>query len=284
MVSILENQQKLLLTKLTEDEILDFVEKLFSGKTGQPFDSEKLNEIAKEGEERYQQEIPPGYKDYKKDNTDDQYRKYGDLIVWKQIIEHAKSQNKPVIFITDDKKEDWWLEQSGRTIGPRPEIIEEFYVATNQKFWMYTVDKFIQESAKISKSTVSPEVIEEIIKVSLDANESDLYDRPSINVHQESIDFSDGQLSGLLIVNLDTPMNYATGTGKFYPTFSSIPKFEVELIGSPYDDIAMVGLSFGCGTTRDFNVHLKGIKGPLEAGDYVFRYKAYTTDSNEANE
>jgi hypothetical protein len=74
LVSILENQQRLLLTKLTEDEILDFVEKLFSGKTGQPFDSEKLSEIAKEGEERCQQEIPPGYKDYKKDNTDDQYR------------------------------------------------------------------------------------------------------------------------------------------------------------------------------------------------------------------
>ena len=285
LISTLKKQEESLFAKLTEDEILDFVEKLFAGKTGQPFNNETLSDIAKEGEERYNQDIPPGYKDSKKDNTGDTYRKYGDLIIWKQIIEHARLQNKSIIFITDDKKEDWWLEQSGRTIAPRPELIEEFYIQTKQKFWMYKVDKFIQESAKISQSTVSDEVIEEIIKVSLDTNESNLYDRSLIEVFQEPFDSPvDEWQGGYLSVYLNKPMKYATGTGKFQPRFSAIPKFEVELVDSPYEDKNMVSLSFGCGTTRDFNVHLKAGKGLLEAGSYIFQYKAYTDESIEIEE
>lgn len=271
-VSALKRQEELLFAKLTEDEILGFVEKLFSGKTGQPFDTSKLPEIAEEGEKRYEKKMPPGYKDNKKSNTDDPYRKYGDLIVWKQIIEYAVLQNKSVIFITDDKKEDWWLEQSGRTISPRPELIREFHNETNQKFWMYTVDKFIEESARISESPVSIEVIEEIIKISSDVNENNI---TSIEVSQESIDSDDNWQSGFLSIHLNRPMKYATGTGKFNPRFSSVPEFGVELIASPYDGEDMVNLSFGCGITRDFNIHLRAKEGVLEAGDYVFEYAAF---------
>ncbi|SJM94625.1 PIN-like domain-containing protein [Crenothrix polyspora] len=275
LIFILEKQQKLLLAKLTDDEILDFVEKLFDGKTGRPFSNEKLIEIAKEGEERYQRETPPGYKDNKKDSLNDPYRKYGDLIVWHQILEHAATHAKSVIFITDDKKDDWWLEQSGKTIAPRPELIEEFHEKTKQKFWMYTVDRFIQESAKISKSTVSSEVIEEIIKVSMDINESNLRELPSIEVYQDPFDSPvDEWQGGFLIVHLNRPMRYATGTGKFHPKFSTIPEFNVKLVDSPYEDKNMVTLSFGCGTTRDFNVHLRARDTFLEAGNYIFEYTA----------
>lgn len=274
LVTILERQQQILIDKLTEDEILNFVEHLFDGKTGLPFDAETLEQIAKEGEIRYQKEIPPGYKDNKKDSADDQYRRFGDLIVWKQIIEQAKSRNKPIIFITDDKKEDWWLEQSGKTIGPRPEIVEEFYTLTNQNMWMYTVDKFIQETARKSKSTVSEEVLEEIIKVSLESQEEDNYDKPLIKVSQDYMEFDSIRQSGILVINLNKPMRYATGTGKFEHHFSNIPSFNVEFLDSPYEDNNAVGLSFGCGTVKNFNIHIKAKRGYLEAGNYVFRYTA----------
>lgn len=275
LITTLLSQKNSLLQKLIEDEILDFIETLFSGKTGAPFDAEKLTEIEKEGTERYQRKIPPGYKDSKKDDSDDPYRVFGDLIVWMQIIEHSKTQNKPLIFITDDKKEDWWLEQSGRTIGPRPEIIEEFYGKTSQKFWMYTVDKFIQESARINKTSISDEVINEIIKISLDSQQQDFNDKPSIEITQETIESGENLQKGLLIVTLNRAMKYATGTGKFFPRFPFVPEFEVELVNSPYEDHTTIGLSFGCGTTRDFNVHLKSKGGLLDYGDYVFKYKAY---------
>jgi len=285
LIGILEEQQKSLLNKLSDDEILTFVENLFSGKTGLLYDTAKLDEIAIEGEDRYKREVPPGYKDSKKNSDNDQYRRFGDLIVWNQIIDFSKTNNKSVIFITDDKKEDWWLEQSGRTIGPRSELIEEFYENTKQKFWMYTVDQFIQESAKVAQTVVSDEVINEIIKISSDAQGipdtqvAEIDDNPSIVVSQAVIEADKNQQTGFLIVTLNKSMKYATGTGRFLQRFSDVPKLEVELQSSPYDDPSNVGISFGCGTIKNFNIHIRAKESILKAGEYVFKFKAYIPQS-----
>jgi hypothetical protein len=166
----LETQKERLLKRLTDDEILDYVENLFDSRTGSSFDDEQMAALVLDGEKRYEKEIPPGYKDSKKDPSNDPYRKFGDLIVWKQLIAQAKISQKSVIFVTDDQKEDWWLEQSGRTIGPRPELREEFLKESGQDFWMYTVDKFIEESARNRKTVVSEQVLAEIIEVRAEAN------------------------------------------------------------------------------------------------------------------
>jgi predicted nucleic acid-binding protein len=292
LILTLESQQKLLFDKFSNDEILDFVENLFSSKTGSPYEESVLAKLAVEGEERYKNKVPPGYMDSNKDGLGDQYRKYGDFLIWKQIIEYSKSQSKPVIFITDDKKEDWWVEQSGRTIGPRPELIEEFYKDTSQKFWMYSVGRFVQESAKATNEEISEEVISELIKVSQDsvreavkASQDSVSDdveiRASISVSQETIETPLNRRSGLLIVTLNKSMHYATGTGKFTPRFKSIPTLTVDLVSAPYKDKSTVNIRSGCGTVKDFNVHLKAISGELEAGDYVFKYEA--VEQEDAN-
>lgn len=159
---LLAQQRETLLVRLTHDEILDFLEKLFIGRTGNGFDDETLRAIASEGERRYSIDMPPGYKDVKKDLAGDEYRKYGDLIMWKQLIARATEDKRSLIFITDDKKEDWWLEQSGRTIGPRTELREEFLASGCKDFWMYTVDLFIEEAARLRNQPVSQQVIDEI--------------------------------------------------------------------------------------------------------------------------
>jgi hypothetical protein len=165
LIKQLEAQRTVLLGRLTDDEILQFVEKIFSGKTGKPFDKANLDAIVAEGETRYANKVPPGYKDAKKDIADDPYRRFGDLIVWKQLLAEASAKQLSVVFITDDKKEDWWVEQSGRTIGPRTELREEFIAQVHKNFWMYTVDKFIEEAARASEIVVSAGVIEEILEV-----------------------------------------------------------------------------------------------------------------------
>jgi hypothetical protein len=150
---------------MTSDEILEFVEKIFNGRTGRPLDDAVVTALVTEGETRYKNDIPPGYKDGKKDASGDPYRKFGDLIVWRQLIQQAKQDQKPVFFVTDDKKEDWWLEHFGRTIGPRTELRDEFIAEVKKEFWMYTVDKFIEEAARVSNTRVSEKVIAEIIEV-----------------------------------------------------------------------------------------------------------------------
>ena len=67
--------------------------------------------------------------DERKSEDGDPLRKFGDFFLWKELLEHGKEQKRPIIFVTDDKKEDWWLKVKGRTLGPRPELIAEFILA-----------------------------------------------------------------------------------------------------------------------------------------------------------
>src|SRR5690606_8660652 len=83
---------------LKDDPIYERLSNLFENKITNPYDANKLNDIYKEGEERYKHKIPPGFEDEK---NKDGSRKYGDLILWKQVIDIAKEQKRPVIFITD---------------------------------------------------------------------------------------------------------------------------------------------------------------------------------------
>ena len=286
LIESLNNERDLLLEKITKDEILEHIEVLFSEKTGYALEESDLAEILKEGELRYENKIPPGYKDSDKQNENNPSQQYGDLIVWKQIIEHSKTSKKPIIFITDDKKEDWWLQQSGQTIGPRPELIEEFTKETdNQKFWMYTVDKFLQESAKLSKTEVNEEVLEEIKNISflIAAATKELYsnDILPISTSQETTSVGKYRQTGLLIITINKHIKYATGTGKLTPIFENAPNLEVELVESPYDDSSFVGISSGCGTVTDFNIHMRARKDLLKIGDYVFSYSAFIDERAE---
>lgn len=144
------------------DTILDKLDKLFIGNVGDGYPEEKLNEIYKEGEKRYANCIPPGYKDEFKNDDE---RKYGDFILWCQIIDKAKESNKPIIFITRDKKEDWWWKQSGNTIGPRYELKKEILDKAKIDFHMYDSERFLKYAFEYYKQSVDEDVLEEIKRV-----------------------------------------------------------------------------------------------------------------------
>ena len=130
---------------LCNDEIRDRIDKLFENKIGNPFTSKEYIEIYKEGEERYKNNIPPGYLDSKSKKTN---KKYGDLIIWKQIINYAKSEKENIIFITNDEKEDWWFIQpytNNKRLGPQAELVDEFVSETEREFHMFTFKEFLIE-------------------------------------------------------------------------------------------------------------------------------------------
>ncbi|MCG2784820.1 MAG: PIN domain-containing protein [Anaerolineae bacterium] len=158
-----------------DDYIRERISKLFAKKTGLPYSQDELTKIYKDGEERYKNQIPPGYKDLKdKQGKVKRYgnlvikSEYGDFIVWKQIIDHAIKEKKPVIFISDDQKEDWWWISGSRTIGPRPELITEFKASTGHSFYMYTIEKFINFSREYLKTVVDQNIVDEVKEVSDD--------------------------------------------------------------------------------------------------------------------
>ena len=143
---------------LLNDTILTTISTIFNNKVGAAFTIEEATKIEKDGEERYKKKIPPGYKD-----NDKSENKYGDLIIWKELIKKAKEDNRPFIFIIDDIKEDWWLRTQGQTISPRQELAQELYKETQQVFHMYTPDRFLEFAAKTD--TVKQETIDEVREI-----------------------------------------------------------------------------------------------------------------------
>lgn len=149
--------------KLTDnDPFLELITDVFDGKVGQDFDSETLKTIIHEGKERYHNDIPPGYKDHKGKNKIDEF---GDLILWYQIIEKAEVVKRPIIFVTDDTKEDWWEVSDTKTIGPRPELRKEIKSKAGVDFHMYDGTEFIKWAKEYLEIEVSDEAVEETKKV-----------------------------------------------------------------------------------------------------------------------
>jgi len=108
----------------------------------------ELLSIYKEGDIRYKYKIPPGYMDDPKNNPKSKKvgtSIFGDLILWNEIISYSKKQNKPIIFVTADTKEDWFVLKGKKPISPCIELLDEFSEKTNgNSICILTSEKFIE--------------------------------------------------------------------------------------------------------------------------------------------
>ncbi|WP_415770298.1 PIN domain-containing protein [Pseudomonas sp. LB3P38] len=162
--------------RISSDEIKDKLGELLDGKVGQVFSRERLEQVLKDGQIRYEQKTPPGFCDAKKftDSVvfDEKCRPFGDYIVWLQILDKAKNDGKPVIFVTGDSKEDWWASFQGKTLGPQPKLIEEFLSIVGFSFYMYPPDRFMERASEYLNQAASEEAVKEIRDVQVDAKVS----------------------------------------------------------------------------------------------------------------
>lgn len=179
----LEKLQDSQQTLTAPDPVKIKVEEIFDGKVGAAFATQAdVDKKSKEADARYKSKIPPGYKDSEKDKDgpDDFYhngitykKKFGDYFVWSQLLEHAaNTQQKNLIFITDDAKEDWWQQidfDGPKTIGPRAELIDEASrIGGLEKFLMYKPEGFLKYANEFLAAEVSEETLREVRDVSSD--------------------------------------------------------------------------------------------------------------------
>ena len=155
-------KKNILVSDLSNDSILDQLLILFDGKVGPSFTDEDRKKIETEGKVRFDAEIPPGYKDRDKQKGENKNNTYGDLIIWKQILNYASAEKKDIILVTNDQKEDWWEILHGQTIGPRVELRREFIDCTSQRFHMYSLQSFITQFDADSDTKIDKETIAEI--------------------------------------------------------------------------------------------------------------------------
>ena len=147
------------------DDVKDAIYTYFE--IGKSFTFNEIIDITKEGKHRYEFKIPPGYGDfYKKEKKGTQI--FGDLIIWKEILQYSKEKKKDIIFITNDiSKDDDWCEinDKKRIVRPRLELIKEINDYSSVEFWMYNLEQFLYLSKEYLQSTFSLKDLEEIISL-----------------------------------------------------------------------------------------------------------------------
>jgi len=167
----------------SDDFIREEIDKLFDDKRvgSNTFDTqEKLDNLYKEGEKRYANGVPPGYKDISKKEEEfffdglNYKRKFGDLIIFKQIIEFSKERNvKNIIFVSEDVKEDWRIieEFEGtKILGARSELKREIYKeASVENFLIYQIEEFMKKTDQYLNINIKEDTLKNI-KLSLEEN------------------------------------------------------------------------------------------------------------------
>lgn len=135
---------------------------------------EKLNILFQEGEDRYKKEIPPGFEDAKEKGEEVFYfsnleykSKFGDLIIFKQIIDYAKEKTlKNVIFISEDTKSDWRINEDfegKKILGARSELKNEIYnEAGVEHFSILKIDEFLTKSKNYLNVNIEDSSIQDI--------------------------------------------------------------------------------------------------------------------------
>lgn len=154
------DQEHYVKDQLLHGEYQNRMANLLEGRVLDSFTAEEIAEIEKEGETRYSNKVPPGFKDAAKGDN-----RYGDLINWKEILRYAKSSHKHILFVANDEKEDWVCKENGMTIGPLYDLLKEFYneMGDNDHFFhIYTLDRFLSLVNEKDAAIVSTDVVQEV--------------------------------------------------------------------------------------------------------------------------
>lgn len=176
LTKLVDNRVSSMITK-EENELYERLISVIENKIGDKYNQKWIDEIESEGEDRYEKNIPPGFNDSSKEDEIDSlrmygdikyHRKYGDLIIWKDIIEYSKEytkMGKKVVFITNDgkakQKRDLLYKVDDLTVGPNIHLMNELYMESNKELHILNNLRFVQlvndlsdvEMSKLKKSS-----------------------------------------------------------------------------------------------------------------------------------
>lgn len=127
---------------LSRDLLLADVRELLKERMGPGLTDEQMAVVRRRGPDRYKQKVPPGFEDADKGGDD----QFGDLILWREILERSKATRRPVILVTDDAKEDWVYRLGGKRIGPHPLLVRELWDVAGVNLLVYDTARFVSQA------------------------------------------------------------------------------------------------------------------------------------------
>lgn len=91
------------------------------------------------------------------------------------MIANSKRNNRPCIFVTDDRKADWWLSDKSKNFYmPLPELRKEFKTLSNNLFYSYQPFNFLELVKSEFEIEIDPEVIREVKELLYISNDNEL--------------------------------------------------------------------------------------------------------------
>src|SRR5699024_7518638 len=154
-----------------ENEIYQKLISVIEDRIGDKYSLEWISKVEVEGEGRYEKQIPPGYSDVEKSEQNEPIRRYseieyqrkfGDLIIWQDIIEKAKDRDvegDKVVFVTNDgtskRKSDLLYKVKGMTVGPSISMMNELYQESKKKFYIMDNFRFVTKAQNLNDEEAS---------------------------------------------------------------------------------------------------------------------------------
>ena len=149
--------------KVNFEEVSEIIEDIFyDGCVGAELENHEYYE--NEFEKRLKYDIPPGITDGQKKQN-----KAGDFIIWSELLAKAKQTGKDIIFVTNEKKFDWW-EKIENKRRPNKQLLIEFNKKTGQRCYFFNMDMFIKFLARELGYTLEYDV-----DMPLESNEHDMF-------------------------------------------------------------------------------------------------------------
>ncbi|MFD5492223.1 PIN-like domain-containing protein [Streptomyces sp. NPDC127091] len=145
----------------SKDKVVSDLAVLLAEKIGAPLSVEDHAAAIIEGKRRIEEQIPPGYKDKKKQARGDD-SEAGDYLVWFQLISEAKRRGEDVLMVTGDIKDDWWRIRNGMTLGPRNELAEELLREAGVRLYMLKPDRLLTYARDFLQVAVSEDSVQNV--------------------------------------------------------------------------------------------------------------------------
>lgn len=148
----------------TNDPIRDRIEEIYRdhAQIGDRLSGSEYEARTKSARDRLNNSRPPGTAD--RDKSDGGV---GDVLIWMELLELARSAESDVLFVSNDSKDDWVLRDTrNRKIGPRPELRNEFLGETGKRFHHVTLDTFLHYLDSYLNVDVGLDVIDEVARES----------------------------------------------------------------------------------------------------------------------
>lgn len=143
----------------TSDPIRDRLEELLAeaGQIGEHPSSKVRESRIKKARKRLETNRPPGLEDAGKADGG-----IGDSLIWMELLDRAKTGDCDVLFVSNDVKKDWILEEHGRTLGPLPELRREFQETTGRQFHQVTLRSFLSYLNTYLDTAIDDETLAEV--------------------------------------------------------------------------------------------------------------------------